>query len=576
MRIWILFFWMPLACFAATSPNEPMVLSRLQAYLCLPDHQLAVIEAKHAILHYPASKKMMEAALKIYAKSGEEDKAIQLLNEYRQKFPGDEIPRECLEEVCWGVIEKGAKSSSPLVRAIALIAAAVGDDTRGVVLLAHHVSDPHRAVRGLAVEFSSHFRDATLQDAILERLKKEQDSEVRLALFSAVGAMKIREAEKNLLAVLENDRASHEEKAVAITSLALLKETVSEKDITQLISNSRASMRALAAKLVESHAMKESCHLLLPLLADTHSGVRESVLLTLGSLRVETVENRSICDIIQPLLNDTSPSVSIASAWVLTLNQSPLGHITLSQWLESQNQQERIMAAAAIAGAGKYGFPLTVRAFKRAQDPYVRLNLALALVHHGVHEASGLQEIFKAVMSHPEKWMTKEFGRFETIVPCDVSHRADIPNYPEALNQTTRLELLNLLAIKEHPGALEAAAHFLKERPWGVTGAAAALLLTEGDSEALVLIRELLNDPSEKVQLQAALLLAAWGNDKDALIILEKLYPRALRHQKEHIVEAVGRIGDKSSLPFLLKCLEDPHQTLRMIAASSILKTLYH
>jgi HEAT repeat protein len=552
------------------------MLQRLQAYLCLPDQQLALVEAENALLQHPSSKKILQTALKLYAKSGNEDKALQLLQEHILLFGAEEIPRDCLEEISWGVIEKGAKGSVPLVRAIALIAAAIGDDARGVSLLACHVSDQHRAVRGLAVEFSSHFRDATLQDAILERLKKEQDPEVRLALLSAVGPMKIESAENELLAVLEHERTTAEEKAAAIGSLADLKETVSEREIAKFVVSSRAGIRALAAKLIESNAREEDCKLILPLLCDTHSEVRKAALEALGTLRVKAIETAPICDVVRPLLEDTSPSVAITCAWLLAVNQSPLGQKALSKWLESANQQERIMAAAALAGAGKYGFPLTAQAFKRAQDPYVRLNLALALVRNGIQEEIGLEAIFEAVMYHPEKWMTKELGRFEAIVPCDAPHRADIPGYPEALNQTTRLEILNLLAVKEHHGALEAATHFLKERPWGVTGAASALLLTEGDEEALALIRALLNDPSEKIQLQAALLLAAWGNDPEALMTLQKLYPGALRRQKEQIVEAVGRIGDKGGLPFLIKCLEDPHQTLRMIAASSILQTLYH
>lgn len=553
-------------CFNSTlSANETLLLSRLQAYLCLPDHQLALIEAGSAVSQNPSSKKILETALKIYAKSGEEEKALQLMKEYQKQFPEETIPRDCLEEISWGVIEKGELCSSPMVRAIALIAAAIGDDARGVALLAHGLNDPHRAVRGLAVEFSSHFRDATLQDAILERLKKEQDVEVRLALISAVGEMKIESAEKDLLAILENDYSTLEEKGTAVASLADLKEKVSEKEIARLIVSPRAALRVLAAKLVES---KEECQLLVPLLSDTHAEVRKAALETLGNLRA--TENTELC------LADTNPSVSITCAWVLALGKSPLGQDTLSKWLESKNQQERIMAAAALAAAGKYGFPLTVQAFQKTEDPYVRLNLALAMVRNGIREEEGLQAIYEAVMNHPEKWMVKELGRFEAIVPCDSPHRADIPNYPEALNQTTRLELLNLLAVKGHPGALDATTHFLKERPWGVSGAASALLLKEGDEEALVLIRELLHDPSEKVQLQAALLLAAWGNDPEALLTLQRLYPKARRGQKEQIVEAVGRIGDKAGLPFLIRCLDDPHQTLRMVAASSILRTLYH
>lgn len=546
------------------SAGEAYTLSRLQAYLCLPDHQLAVMEADYALSQYPSSKKITHAALKIYAKSGAEEKVLKLIETYEDK----QLPRDCLEEIAWGVIEKGSESSLALVRAISLIAASIGDDARGVRLLARHVSDPHRAVRGLAIEFSSHFRDAPLQEAILERLKKEQDVEVRVALLSAVGSMKIDLAENDLLAVLENDKTTAEEKAAAIASLAELKETIEEKEIAKFLASPRACMRVAGAKLVQSNDKKQDCHLLLPLLADTCREVRKAALEVLGTFKVP------ISDV--SLLGDSDPSVAITAAWVFTLNGCPLGPEALSKWLESSNQQERILAAGALAQTGKYGFPLTLQAFRKSEDPYVRVNLAHALVCHGIEEEEGLTSLYEMVMNHPEKVMTKKLGCFEVIAPSDARHKAEIANYPEALNQATRLKLLNLLAIKEYPGAANAATHFLKERPWGVTGAASALLLTEGDEEALVLIRALLDDPSDKVQLQAALLLAAWGNDPEALNVLQRLYPKALKAQKEHIVEAIGRTCDLAALPFLLKCLEEPHQTLRMIAASSILQILYH
>lgn len=139
-----------------------------------------------------------------------------------------------------------------------------------------------------------------------------------------------------------------------------------------------------------------------------------------------------------------------------------------------------------------------------------------------------------------------------------------------------RLELINALAIEEDPQALEAVKALLKERSWGVTGVASSLLLTEGDPEAADLIKELLKDPSDKVKLQAALVLGIWGRSPDALSTLEQLYPRSSREQKEHILEALGSIGDSRSLPFLVERMNEHQQVLRMIAASSVLRTLYH
>src|SRR5699024_11269036 len=59
---------------------------------------------------------------------------------------------------------------------------------------------------------------------------------------------------------------------------------------------------------------------------------------------------------------------------------------------------------------------------------------------------------------------------FRVLTRSLVAHSPAIANFPEVVNQTVRLELLNLLAILEYPGAQEAMKRFFKQRPWGVTG----------------------------------------------------------------------------------------------------------
>lgn len=44
---------------------------------------------------------------------------------------------------------------------------------------------------------------------------------------------------------------------------------------------------------------------------------------------------------------------------------------------------------------------------------------------------------------------------------------------------------------------------------------------------------------------------------------------------KEYILFAIGRVGNKSSLPFLVQVLKEPFETLRVSAARAILLTLY-
>ena len=165
-------------------------------------------------------------------------------------------------------------------------------------------------------------------------------------------------------------------------------------------------------------------------------------------------------------------------------------------------------------------------------------------------------------------------GLFGAIRQSSITHKPEIPNYPEVVNQTTRLELLNLLAILDYTGAQDAIKQFLKERRWGVTGLAAEKLLGEGDESALALVRELLNDEDQEIRLEAALALATWGRDVSALPILMAEYEKSDRMLQIKILESLGRIGSKEAIPFLIERLKESSLNMRIIAASVLLQTI--
>ncbi len=110
--------------------------------------------------------------------------------------------------------------------------------------------------------------------------------------------------------------------------------------------------------------------------------------------------------------------------------------------------------------------------------------------------------------------MWKQEGLFRYLAPSDVKHVSWQPNYPEVVNQITRLEILNILAIKGAPSAIDAVKHFMSRRQWGISGMALLLLLQEGDESAIDVVKSLLDDSEPRVRVQAALILAMWGRDE--------------------------------------------------------------
>lgn len=551
--------------------TEDIAVQRLQAFDVLAEPEASKEAVEEAVNAYPNSIPVVMQGIKNFARAYDIDRMMWLFHRYQALNPSDPYPRDLLEEMAWGVIQKGSTSVTPITRAIALIAAAIGNDARGVSLLADKMSDPHRLIRVIAIEFAAHFRDGKLQEKVLERLKTEQDPAVHIELVSAVGAMQIKQAIPYLYQVIESNRSIAEEKAAAIAALLELEHPLDKNELERCSKCNRAGLRILAAEYISETEKPEYADLLIMLLKDPLAEVRQSALMALGSLRLPDVRA-----LVEPLTADKSSEVAIIASYVLMLSDPALGQEKLKPWFKSEKKEERLFAATLLSAAGKYGFPLTFQAFLETKDPFVKLNLAKTLVLQKVHEKEGTEALYQLVCDNSEKWMLKKVGPYEVIAPCDVNHRPDVPNYPEAVNQTTRLEILNELAIAGHPQAEKAIRCFLHERPWGVTGAASTVLLTEGSDEAIELIKSLLNDPSEKIQLQAAIILGAWGSDPDAISTLQKLYPKAAKHQKDQILEALGKIADKSTLPFLVERLEDTQPSLRLISAAAILQTLYN
>ena len=114
------------------------------------------------------------------------------------------------------------------------------------------------------------------------------------------------------------------------------------------------------------------------------------------------------------------------------------------------------------------------------------------------------------------------------------------------------------------------------EEKWGVSAAAAATLLEEGDEEAFSLVRSLLTEEDQKIRIQAALILGLFGSDPAAIKVLQEAYPTANRELKVHILEALGHIGDPQSVPFLVEILKEPFQMMRVVAASALIQSLSH
>lgn len=541
--------------------------SRVYAHMLIHDYKSACEEAKQVVRKYPESQTALEAYIQALAKYGDVKNMLAAWKQFVSKYPEKRNDRQLLECMAWGIIEKGAGSSSPIVRAVATLAAFLGNDAKGVSIVQTRLRDHNTFVRNVAVQVASDFRDAKLQAEILRLLRNEKNWEVRLGAIRAVGKMDIKQAKPELMSIIADGRARADEKAAAIQSLVAMLETADRKEVMALAKSDRAGLRQLACQVVAYCDLNRDLDLITPLLRDYHPEVRASATLACGMFRTEHVKE---------MIRDPDPYVAMTAAWGSTIIDPNFGQKAFETLIDHPSRDIRLKAAAALVATGKYGASLIEKYFHQTKDPYIKMNLALGLINQRKETEHACYALFTGLLKEKERWMWDEDGFFRLLMPSKVNYRTVIPNYPEVVNQLTRLEILNVLAVMQDTNAQNAIRQFLKERSWGITGVASAMLLIEGDDAAIELVQGLLRDPNQKIRVQAALVLSLWGQDERAIATLEQAYDDADRNLKESILEGIGRVGADRSLPFLVDKLNESYPTLRLIAASSLLQCLYH
>jgi HEAT repeat protein len=580
MRRWMLFL-----CFALlTSPNflfsnESSFVKKIELYLAIRDFRSAAKEAREAISKHPASFPLHVLLLNALSNLGEEREALSVWKTFHQRkedkkdFFYREEDRRLLETLAWGILKSGTYSSQKNIAASALIGMGLTRDSRALPCFLQCFRSSSPLLRTVAAHLSPHLGDFCLQRELGRLLKEESVWYVRLEVIRAIGQLRIKDLKTPLEVLIADSQTLPEEKAAALIALSSIYDRISLKQLRQLLNSNRAGLRELACEIVKRLHLKEYSSELFPLLNDSCPDVRVFALSTLGLLSTEIPFSR-----IEPLLRDMTPEVAITASWFAALSQKEEGWNILMGFCSDPHPKRRRLAAAALASTGFLGKKWMAEEMVRQKDPYVKTSLALGLIgqRHEIKKASSFLYQFLQEEKEGLWMMDTSHPLFHFLAPSSLRHRDEIPHFPVVMDQLVTLDILSALALAQHPQALEAAKKFLKSHRWGISATAASLFIEEGDEETANLVRELLEDPDENIRIQAALVLSAIGPDSTILSTLEKSYQTADREVKMTILESIGRIGDPTSIPFLIQVMEEPAQILRIIAASSLIQCLYH
>ncbi len=558
-----------------SSLEEEHFARRIQAHLLLNDPFSARKEAKEALSLYPQSMSLQEGYIRSLARLGEERAMLVAWKRYTHYFPHQALNRHLIEQMGWGVLDKASHSSSLVMRQMALLAAFFSQDAKGVHLLSQAMHDQNYAIRALAVKLASHCCDHKLLEEVRRLFREERVWGVRQEVLEAIGSMKILDLQGELEKVISSEDTSAKEKALAISSLLNLLDTLNRPEAERLICSPHMGLRQLACQAIAHFQLLRDLDLLFRLTTDSQASVRTRAFQALGVLRPGERE-QEILVAARRGAKDPHYQVALSSIWLLTLYRREEGQPLFIRFLTDQRREVRLLAAAVLSATGAYGLPCMLQQFRCHSDLYVRLNLALGLMGQRVATQEATAFLKQMLMEEKIKWDRQEVGMFHPLVNYPTRDREDSLVTPEEENLLIRLELLNLLAILKEPGTQAAIRECLMERSWGISAAAAALLLTEGDERAIEMVEEVLEDPQPSIRLQAALVLSIWSHEEKAIQILEEGFARSDWESKARILEGLGRIGSSRSIPFLIQTLEAPSQTHRLIAAMALIQCLNH
>lgn len=572
--LFISLIFIPLLLFGGLSEEEG--LRRVQAHLLLDDLPSALDEALRLVEAFPQSKEVGTSFVEVLAANGMEEEALDTWHKLSAAYPELIIDRHLLEELSWGVLKKGLQSNQYGIRLTSLIGAYLTRDSRAVQILVRMMRDSNAMIRSVAVQMSTAYADAMLKDEISRLLVEEKVWMVRLEVIRAVGALRMKQLAAKLQQYVMSDKSTYEERGAAIEALVHIYDDIGVVEWKQLAASNRAGLRHLACVLALHFMIPEVQEEMIHLMGDPNPDVRIAAINAFGMYYRKLTSLENAKEALQPVLKDSDPAVAITAAWAAILVDPPFGEEYMSKWLKDSLPENRRFASAALAATGDRSVALAVATLKESEDWYVRANIAEGLLGQRIEVEACCDTLYECLQMEKKMWMrdSRRNPLFAVLSPSQVRHNDQIPNYPEAIDQMTRLEVVSSLAVLEDLRALGALKAFLQRKSWGVTGVAAATLLREGDERSLEIVRELLKDQDPNVRLQACLVLAMMGRDETVIKELESAYSGASHERKLHILEALGRIGHMDSLHFLTSTLREPFPVLRICAAAALIQTV--
>lgn len=508
------------------------------------------------------------------ALANEIDISTSFLQRHLKDFK-EEDHLEAVEDVCWGVLSN-PKHNLENLQLIHLMGAIHTHDVKGIQILLRCLRGSNAMLRAQAVKYAAMFRDDILKEEILSLMKHEKNWYVRLELIKSIGALKMEEGKQWLKDILLKEQYTHEEKAFAIQSLIMIYERIEKKELSQILTSPRFGLRELAPMIVMHLKLDEYLEDIQPLLFDSSPHVRIATICCVATLNHFSYD-QPLIDKLKSLLADKHPIVSLTAAWALSSIDQQNVETSLKEKLQDSHPEIRRLAASVL-GKNILLFPNLAKEAMESKDEFVRLNVAIGAHNHQVFLNLASKHIMHILEDESLFIMKDQYTHpfFEFYTKSQVSHIPYIQDYPKLINGATRIQLIKRLFELKNKKALSLLKNYLTNQIWGLTFESSATLLQEVELEKIEELDCLLKDENPKIRIQAALAKGFATKDSSVMPILIEGYKDLDGNMKLTVLEAIGHIGSKEAIDFLVEQLNDPFQLTKIVSASAIIQSIYH
>lgn len=490
-----------------------------------------------------------------------------------------ELPQATLEKIAWTNIELASRAYHPKIRAEALLACAESQDVHGMRILHTMLTDTHGGIQQVALHLATNYPDSPIQQKA-EEIATLGTPEAKLGAARLLATQKAPCAENVLKALLIDELLSEEDRIEVASLLGSLKDKVDIQWIQKSAKDPRPTFRALAASAVRSCPSKDGLLLLIPLLEDPSTHVKQCAFQTLGlfqSLAPELSDH--LIEACTRELKAPSVSLSSVAAWALLLSSNEDAKKEASSWFENAlvngSKEKALIASSRLIRTGEAGLTLTKELIAKVSDPLARANLAQYLLIHRTSIPESSEILRHSLILISTLLEEQEEGLFSWIGASRLPHHPAMPRLPESEDLFLRLELLALQSYSGEKIDREVVEGMLSDRAWGISAAAAAFLFQEYGHSLDEVLAPLLSHGTEAVRIQAALLLTIISQSHQAAATLADQYEKASREGKEAIILGFSCLPALKTKQYLIPLLFNPSPVLRTRASGALLASLY-